>query len=215
MKGFVIHRPRRIFAARRHFHREAHAPLRRQTLILSVFLFSGIVIGSLSITHLQGSTAVYFSHFIQEYLLSHNTTSIWSVFSESFLSAMMLHCAVFFFGLCCIGPPFVLLFLIGRGMAAGTLSAYLYSNFGLQGLLVNLMIFFLPLLLQLILLLVLCTSALDCSRSLFRANFLGHTVGSAARAQQLLRVFILSSAGVLASACAEALLSALFAPVFF
>ena len=91
----------------------------------------------------------------------------------------------------------------------------MYSNFGLQGLLLNLMIFFLPMLLQLVLLLVLCTSALDCSRSLFCANFLGHTVGSASRAQQLVRVFILSSAGVLASACAEALLSALFAPVFF
>ena len=134
--------------------------------------------------------------------------------SVSFLSAMILQAVVLFFSLSCIGAPVLACVPVLRGISIGCVSAYLYASMGMRGLLANLILFWLPAILQSVFLVLFTDAALDTSTSLFRLNFLEQATGAGPKISRCLRIFVVSSLGMLLAAILEGLLAVIFAPVF-
>ena len=157
---------------------------------------------------------VYLSYFAEQYLAGHNTGSFSAAMSVSFLSAMILQAVVLFFSLSCIGAPVLACVPVLRGISIGCVSAYLYASMGMRGLLANLILFWLPAILQSVFLVLFTDAALDTSTSLFRLNFLEQATGAGTKISRCLRIFVVSSLGMLLAAILEGLLAVIFAPVF-
>lgn len=119
-----------------------------------------------------------------------------------------------FFSLSCIGAPVLACVPVLRGISIGCVSAYLYASMGMRGLLANLILFWLPAILQSVFLVLFTDAALDTSTSLFRLNFLEQATGAGTKISRCLRIFVVSSLGMLLAAILEGLLAVIFAPVF-
>lgn len=179
---------------------------------LSCTLFAGIVFGS--IFPYMAESNRYLAYFVQQYLVGNHSGSFSSVASGSFFSAMMMQATVLFFSLSCIGAPLLLCIPFLRGITIGCISAYLYTGMGTRGLVANMILLWIPEVLQAACLLFFVSAALETSIDLFRLSFLAQTSGFAAtKISRCMRCFIFSSLGLLLAALIEGLLAAVFAPV--
>lgn len=175
-------------------------------------LLAGVAFGSF-LPYLAGSNR-YLFYFVQQYLVGNHGGGFLSVASGSFLSAMLLQAAVLFFSLSCVGAPVLLCIPFLRGVAIGCISAYLYTQMGSRGLLANMILLWIPAVLQAVCLLFFVSAALNTSVSLFRLNFTAKTPGPAApKVGRCLRCFMVTSVGLLLASLLEGLLAAIFAPV--
>lgn len=179
---------------------------------LSCSLLAGVVFGSI-FPYMAGSNR-YLSYFAQQYLVGNHNGSFSSVASGSFFSAMVMQATVLFFSLSCIGVPLLLCIPFLRGITIGCISAYLYTEMGSRGLVANMILLWIPEVLQAACLLFFVSAALQTSIDLFRSCFLAQTSGSAApKIGRCIRCFIFSSLGLLLASLIEGLLAAVFAPV--
>lgn len=178
---------------------------------LSCLLLSGVALGSF-FPYLAGSNR-YFSYFVHQYLMGNHSGSFASVASGSFFSAMMLQALVLFFSLSCIGAPVLLCIPFLRGIAIGCIAAYLYTEMGSRGLLANMILLWIPEVLQAACLLFFVAAALNTSLGLFRSNFVAKAPSPVGpKMGRCLRCFVSSSIGLLLASLIEGLLAAIFAP---
>ena len=175
-------------------------------------LLAGIAFGS--IFPYMAESNRYLSYFMHQYLVGNHSGSFSSVASGSFFSAMLLQAVVLFFSLSCIGAPVLLCIPFLRGIAIGCISAYLYTGMGSRGLVANLILLWIPEVLQAACLLFFVSAALNTSISLFQSNFLSKTPDPVVpKVSRCLRCFVFSSIGLLLASMIEGLLAAIFAPV--
>lgn len=179
---------------------------------LSCSLFAGVVFGS--VFPYMAESNRYLAYFVQQYLVGNHNGSFSSVASGSFLSSMLMQATVLFFGLSCIGAPLLVCIPFLRGITIGCISAYLYTEMGSRGLVANMILLWIPEVLQAACLLFFVSAALELSIDLFRSSFLAQTPGSAGpKIGRCMRCFIFSSLGLLLASVIEGLLAAIFAPV--
>lgn len=179
---------------------------------LSCTLLAGVAFGSI-FPYLAESNR-YLSYFAHQYLVGNHGGGFSSVASGSFFSAMMLQAVVLFFSFSCIGAPVLLCIPFLRGIAIGCISAFLYTEMGSRGLAANMILLWIPEVLQAACLLFFVLAALNTSISLFQSNFLSKTPNSAGpKVSRCLRCFVFSSLGLLLASVIEGLLAAIFAPV--
>ncbi len=179
---------------------------------LSCLLLAGVAFGSF-FPYLAKSNR-YLSYFVQQYLVGEHGGGFVSVMFGSFFSAMMLQTLTLFFCLSSIGAPVLLCIPFLRGIAIGCISAFLYTGMGSRGLIANMILLWIPEVLQAACLLFFVAAALNTSVGLFRSIFLSKTstpVGP--KVGRCLRCFVFSSTGLLLSSVIEGLLAAVFAPV--
>lgn len=183
-----------------------------KTVGLAGMLLAGVVLGSIFPYMAQANR--YLSYFVHQYLVGNHSGGFSAVASGSFFSAMMLQAVVLFFSLSCIGAPVLLCIPFLRGIAIGCISAFLYTEMGSRGLVANLILLWIPEVLQAACLLFFVSAALNTSISLFQSNFLSKTPSPAGvNVSRCLRCFVFSSIGLLLAAVVEGLLAAIFAPV--
>lgn len=211
MRGFTKPRLARLHAPFRSAGARGNHTSHLQAACLALALLAGVLCGSFW-QHASGENA-YLSYFVEQYLAGHNTGSFSAAMSAAFLSAMVLQAVVLFFSLSCIGAPVLACVPVLRGISIGCVSAYLYASMGMRGLLANLILLWLPGILQAVFLIVFTDAALDTSVSLFRLNFLEQTTGAGTKISRCLRIFVISSLGMLLAAVLEGLLAVIFAPV--
>ena len=204
MRGFIKPRFTRLHMPFRAKAERSRHSFHLQAVGLALALLAGVLCGSFWQHASQQN--VYLSYFAEQYLAGHNT--------GSFLSAMILQAVVLFFSLSCIGAPVLACVPVLRGISIGCVSAYLYASMGMRGLLANLILFWLPAILQSVFLVLFTDAALDTSTSLFRLNFLEQATGAGTKISRCLRIFVVSSLGMLLAAILEGLLAVIFAPVF-
>ena len=202
MRGFIKPRFTRLHMPFRAKAERSRHSFHLQAVGLALALLSGVLCGS------------FWQHASEQYLAGHNTGSFSAAMSVSFLSAMILQAVVLFFSLSCIGAPVLACVPVLRGISIGCVSAYLYASMGMRGLLANLILFWLPAILQSVFLVLFTDAALDTSTSLFRLNFLEQATGAGTKISRCLRIFVVSSLGMLLAAILEGLLAVIFAPVF-
>lgn len=179
---------------------------------LGCILLAGVLLGSLG--QAMDAQKPYLAHFIAQYLDQHRSSGFAAAVGTSFFSAMLMQLLIVFLGLSCVGIPFLICVPLLQGISIGCIGAFLYGAMGVRGLLANLILFWVPEVLQAIFLLILADAAIDTSWPLFRACFLSQSFdGIRARADACLRCFVRTSIGMLASALLEGALSAIFAPV--
>ena len=179
---------------------------------LSCSLLAGVVFGS--IFPYMAESNRYLAYFVQQYLVGNHNGSFSSVASVSFFSSMLMQAAVLFFSLSCIGAPLLVCIPFLRGITIGCVSAYLYTGMGSRGLVANMILLWIPEVLQAACLVFFVSAALQTSVALFRSGFLAQTSGSAGpKISRCLHCFIFSSLGLLLAALIEGLLAAVFAPV--
>ena len=212
MRGFIKPRFTRLHMPFRAKAERSRHSFHLQAVGLALALLAGVLCGSFWQHASQQN--VYLSYFAEQYLAGHNTGSFSAAMSVSFLSAMILQAVVLFFSLSCIGAPVLACVPVLRGISIGCVSAYLYASMGMRGLLANLILFWLPAILQSVFLVLFTDAALDTSTSLFRLNFLEQATGAGTRISRCLRIFVVSSLGMLLAAILEGLLAVIFAPVF-
>ena len=210
MRGFIKPRFTRLHMPFRAKTERSRHSFHLQAVGLALALLSGVLCGSFWQHASQQN--VYLSYFAEQYLAGHNTGSFSAAMSVSFLSAMILQAVVLFFSLSCIGAPVLACVPVLRGISIGCVSAYLYASMGMRGLLANLILFWLPAILQSVFLVLFTDAALDTSTSLFRLNFLESRVCPII--SRCLQIFVVSSLGMLLAAILEGLLAVIFAPVF-
>ena len=179
---------------------------------LSCLLLTGVAFGSF-FPYMAESNR-YLSYFVRQYLVGNHGGGVVSVMFGSFFSAMTLQALTLFFCLSCIGAPVLLCIPFLRGIAIGCISAFLYTEMGSRGLMANMILLWIPEVLQAACLLFFVSAALNTSVSLFRSNFLSKTPNAVGpKVGRCLRCFVFSSIGLLLSAVIEGLLAAVFAPV--
>ena len=176
MRGFIKPRFTRLHMPFRAKAERSRHSFHLQAVGLALALLAGVLCGSFWQHASQQN--VYLSYFAEQYLAGHNTGSFSAAMSVSFLSAMILQAVVLFFSLSCIGAPVLACVPVLRGISIGCVSAYLYASMGMRGLLANLILFWLPAILQSVFLVLFTDAALDTSTSLFRLNFLEQATGA-------------------------------------
>ena len=199
MRGFIKPRFTRLHMPFRAKAERSRHSFHLQAVGLALALLAGVLCGSFWQHASQQN--VYLSYFAEQYLAGHNTGSFSAAMSVSFLSAMILQAVVLFFSLSCIGAPVLACVPVLRGISIGCVLA-------------NLILFWLPAILQSVFLVLFTDAALDTSTSLFRLNFLEQATGAGTKISRCLRIFVVSSLGMLLAAILEGLLAVIFAPVF-
>ncbi len=177
-----------------------------------ILLFFGIVIGSIYESYSRNSGQVYITFFIEE-VVSIYSADFLSVMSFVFLSSFTIHLIMLFFSFCCIGLPVIFLLPVLKGIFIGCINGYLYGTMGAQGVFANLLILFLPQIIEAITISVLCTHAVQLSTGLYR-QITSKNKDVNLRVDLYIRYFIFSSIFLLLSSFLTAALSFVFAPVF-
>ncbi len=208
MHGFHQISIRPIFVSR-----EMEAPKNKslQMMGISGTLLLGILIGS--VCQATGAQNAYLSLFVQKYLSSLQSGSFAKISSNTFFSAMLLQTVTVFLAFSCISAPVLICIPLLRGISTGYVAAYLYVNCGIKGLLANLLLLWVPEVLQAALLIFLLCAALDVSLTLFQVNIRMRTIATRAKMDTCLRQYVCTSLGLLLTAMLKGLLSIIFAPV--
>ncbi len=186
-----------------------------QTWVPPAVLLFGIVTGSLlqhvtTITYKGGHA--YLTYFIDQIMLAHKQDML-HVIAFSFSSAFILHLLVLFFSFSCVGTPILILIPFLKGAYIGCISGYMYTSFGMRGVVANLLIFFLPQLGEAFLLCVINTQAMYVSSGLFKL-LISKKYECFIRFQNFIQSFVYTSVLLILTSSISGVLSFVFAPVF-
>lgn len=138
--------PRPAFRAlfRQARNRHPAKQLRKQwPLAICLALYcAGLLAGAASLS--GAAQQGYFGLFAAQYISSHLSQPVSTVWQVDFLSGMLSLTVLLFGALSCAGAPLVCAVPLFRGLCTGLLTGWLYTNLGGAGLLMNTLIFWLP-----------------------------------------------------------------------
>lgn len=182
-------------------------------ILCFVSYFLGLVIGAINGVGIQDRKG-YFQLFIEQYLSVHLTNSIWEIWQMDFLSTLFLLSVLLFSALSCVGTPIIFFLPAIRGMFTGLLTACLYTQEGIKGILLNGLTFLIP---NTGIAIVMILFATECSKSSIEMmKHIAQQEGCISKisVKQLCWKFFLSGAMVLLFCFIQAILLAIFGPLF-
>ncbi|MEG1931608.1 MAG: stage II sporulation protein M [Pygmaiobacter sp.] len=183
-------------------------------MILAWFYCAGLVIGTLYVNAQLKSENGYLAYYINSYLEDHFSGNFLSVFSISFLSVIMTHTLLLLLSLSCFSAPVICLIPLFKGFVYGTISATLYMSYGLKGIIANVLLLWIPVVVQSITLILFCGESLTTSARLFRSALLHHSVHNAISVSKEFSRYVLYSTIGLSVAVLEGVFSMLLGSVF-
>lgn len=115
-------------------NRVSQLPIRREILMFSILLLSGLLIGVLVAKNGNESILAQVSRMFDSFYSVRENQSI----GASVINSLKVSCAFWLinvlFGLCIIGIPFVTAIPVIRGLGIGLVSGYIYSIYGIKGI---------------------------------------------------------------------------------
>lgn len=115
-------------------NRVSQLPIRREILMFSVLLLSGLLIGVLVAKNGNESILAQVSRMFDSFYSVRENQSI----GASVINSLKVSCAFWLinllFGLCLIGIPFVTAIPVIRGLGIGLVTGYIYSIYGIKGI---------------------------------------------------------------------------------
>ena len=179
-------------------------------LLLAFLYLMGTVIGAL---YAQKYSQGYFSYFISGYLQDHLSGNFLAVFSISFLSMLLCNIILLITGLSSIGMPVIIASVAAKGVTVGMIAASLYIQQGLKGVLAEMLLLWLPWVVQAIILICYGVNSIMLSSGIFSNMFLHNSI-RANNASRFVRQFVVYSSIGLAVSILEASFSVLFFGLF-
>lgn len=178
---------------------------------LGLVLLLGIVLGAfLSLTQYL-NTQNYYTYLVHAIFNSYKSGSLFKILSISFLSCIMLQLALILSGFCCFGAPIIIIISFAKGLMCGCLSSYLYLQLGLKGAFINIIIFWLPQVLQAVFITLFAAISMDNSVALFLDTFTSKRQGTGYKFKRCLKYFVFTSLGLFISCIIESILADTFA----
>lgn len=114
-------------------NRVSQLPIRREILMFSILLLSGLLIGVLVAKNGNESILAQVSRMFDSFYSVRENQSI----GASVINSLKVSCAFWLinilFGLCIIGIPFVTAIPVIRGLGIGLVTGYIYSIYGIKG----------------------------------------------------------------------------------
>lgn len=115
-------------------NRVSQLPIRREILMFSILLLSGLLIGVLVAKNGNESILTQVNRMFDSFYSVRENQSI----SASVVNSLKVSCAFWLinllFGLCIIGVPFVTVIPVIRGLGIGLVTGYIYSIYGIKGI---------------------------------------------------------------------------------
>lgn len=115
-------------------NRVSQLPIRREILMFSILLLSGLLIGVLVAKNGNESILAQVSRMFDSFYSVRENQSI----GASVINSLKVSCAFWqiniLFGLCIIGIPFVTAIPVIRGLGIGLVTGYIYSIYGIKGI---------------------------------------------------------------------------------
>lgn len=115
-------------------NRVLQLPIRREILMFSILLLSGLLIGVLVAKNGNESILAQVSRMFDSFYSVRENQSI----GASVINSLKVSCAFWLinvlFGLCIIGIPFVTAIPVIRGLGIGLVTGYIYSIYGIKGI---------------------------------------------------------------------------------
>lgn len=115
-------------------NRVSQFPIRREILMFSILLLSGLLIGVLVAKNGNESILDQVSRMFDSFYSVRENQSI----GASVINSLKVSCAFWLinvlFGLCIIGIPFVTVIPVIRGLGIGLVTGYIYSIYGIKGI---------------------------------------------------------------------------------
>lgn len=115
-------------------NRVSQLPIRREILMFSILLLSGLLIGVLVAKNGNESILAQVSRMFDSFYSVRENQSI----GASVINSLKVSCAFWLinllFGLCLIGIPFVTIIPVIRGLGIGLVTGYIYSIYGIKGI---------------------------------------------------------------------------------
>ncbi len=105
-----------------------------QVVLLISLFWAGLFIGSFFINNAEGEIVTRINAIMQYNFSSREEDTIFAIFSDALIKYGVFLTLAFFFGLCGLGYPIVVIVPLFCGIANGLMSGYLYQNFGISGL---------------------------------------------------------------------------------
>lgn len=179
-------------------------------LPLTALFFIGQVCGALYAAKNQSG---YLHYFLTGYLNEHFSGAFTPVFSLSFLPVIGVHLLLLVLSVSCAAAPVIVSLPFIKGFSIGMISASLYISYGLKGILINLVLLWLPAMIQSVALIAFSCESMGASVELFRSvmmkkgfpNVSFYELGSS---------FVLWSAAGLAAAFLEGVFAMLLGGAF-
>lgn len=177
---------------------------------LGILLLLGIFLGAVLSQTQYTDTKNYYTYLINSILDSYKSGSFTKILFTSFFSCIILQLALLLSGFCCFGAPIIACTVFLKGLLCGCLSSYLYLQLGLKGAFLNIIIFWLPQVMQAVFITILAAITLDNSIALFFNTFTSKKQGTAYKLKRCIKFFVFTSLGLFISAIIESALADAF-----
>lgn len=182
--------------------------------IFACITLSGVLLGSLWEGYARASSNEYAGYFVLQYLARYEASVSFRTLLGSIVWPSMFPLLFLLYnGFSCIGIPFVLFVPLLKGFSIGSISGYLYSTYGLQGMATVLILFFLPQMIQLWAVLLLSQASAHASIGLLMHHFTGDVINVTDRLARMLRMSAKALLLTLTACVLESILTVVFAPV--
>ncbi len=182
-------------------------------IILSALFIAGLIAGAMIIRQNDS----YIMGKLDEIFISFHSTRAAQTMPETFANSILVNLSflisAFFFGMSCIGLPFVCIIPILRGLAIGLSSGYLYMSFGLQGIGFFTLTILPGAVIAVTMLLISCNESLKTSVDLFRM-LVNNGGGDSKLIKRYLSVYIIIISLTLLSGVIDMLAVKLFSALF-
>lgn len=178
---------------------------------LGILLLLGIFIGAILSQTQYKNEQNYYTYLINSMLDSYKSGSFTKILFTSFFSCIILQLALLLSGFCCFGAPIIAGTVFLKGLMCGCLSSYLYLQLGLKGAFLNIIIFWLPQVMQAVLITLFAAITFDNSIALFFNTFTSRKQGTAFKLKRCIKFFVFTSLGLFVSAIIESALADAFA----
>jgi len=179
--------------------------------ILFALFLSGLIFGTIIIKNdsLVIDRAV---ELVSSYIELRASQSVFETTCSSFITNLILLAPIFIFGLCAVGIPATFIIPFIRGAGVGFISAFFYTNYGLNGLGHCILVLFPGAMLSALLLILSAQVATISSANLFRRITVGNT--QEIKLSTYCKKFLLYFSGLIITGLLDGILNKVFSNIF-
>lgn len=144
----------------------------QKLIILTVLFICGLFLGAIAVKNTNDTLAERLRMLIENFCLVRSQQSIFVNFLSMFGTECIFLVPAMIFGICVVGEPILWLLPLVKGMGIGIISAYLYSNHSLNGMLYFAVILLAPAVFSVAALLLGCKESILMTRDINRILFI-------------------------------------------
>lgn len=149
----------------------------QKLIILTVIFICGLFLGAIAVKNTSDTLADRLQILIENFCLVRSQQSIFVNFLSMFGTECIFLLPAMIFGICVVGEPILWLLPLVKGMGIGIISAYLYSNHSLNGMLYFAVILLAPSVFSVAALLLGCKESILMTRDINRILFVSNKHG--------------------------------------